>query len=49
VDILAEQIQDLRQKTAGERRSLPMEVTAAFSKAVLLPELIAALEKLRDD
>ena len=48
-DILTEQIQDLQRKTAGSRRSLPTEVTAAFSKAVLLPELIAALEELRND
>jgi hypothetical protein len=48
-DILAEQIQELRQKTAGGRGSLPVEVTATFSKGVLLPELIAALEGLRDD
>jgi len=48
-DILAEQIQALRQKTAGGRGSLPVEVAAAFSKGVLLPELIAALEELRDD
>ena len=48
-DILAEQIQNLRQKKAGGRGSLPVKVTAAFSKGVLLPELIAALEGLRDD
>jgi glycosyltransferase involved in cell wall biosynthesis len=48
-DILAEQIQELRQKTAGGRGSLPVKVTTTFSKGVLLPELIAALEELRDD
>jgi hypothetical protein len=37
----------LRQKTAGNRRPLSTEVTAAFSKGVLLPSLIAALEELR--
>ena len=49
VDILAGQIQALRQKTAGSRRPLSTEVTAAFSKGVLLPELIGVLEDLRDD
>jgi glycosyltransferase involved in cell wall biosynthesis len=48
-DILAEQIKNLRQKPADARRSLPTEVTAAFSKAVLLPELIAVLEERRND
>ena len=48
-DILAEQIQELRQKTAGGRRPSPTEVTATFSKGVLLPDLIAALEGFRDD
>jgi glycosyltransferase involved in cell wall biosynthesis len=47
-DILADQIQTLRQKTAGNRRPMSTEVTAAFSKGVLLPSLIAALEELRD-
>jgi glycosyltransferase involved in cell wall biosynthesis len=47
-DILAEQIQALRQKTTGNRGFLPTEVNAAFSKGVLLPELIAALEELRN-
>jgi hypothetical protein len=46
---LAEQIKALRQKTAGGRVSLPTEITAAFSKGVLLPELIAALEELRNN
>ncbi len=48
-DILAEQIQELRQKTAGGRQPSSTEVTATFSKGVLLPELIAALEELQDD
>ena len=48
-DILANQIQSLRQKTTGDRRPLPTEVTAAFSKAVLLPSLIAAFEKHHED
>ena len=47
-EILAEQIQALRQKTAAGRGSLPTEVSAVFSKGVLLPELIAALEGLQD-
>src|SRR5208283_578637 len=45
-DILAEQIQDLQQRAAGSRRPSPAEVTATFSKGVLLPELIAGLEEL---
>jgi glycosyltransferase involved in cell wall biosynthesis len=49
VDLLANQIRNLRQKTAGGPRPLPAEVTAPFSKGVLLPRLIAALEGLRDD
>jgi hypothetical protein len=48
-DILAEQIKNLRQRTAGCRPPSSMEVTASFSKGILLPQLIAALEKLRDD
>jgi glycosyltransferase involved in cell wall biosynthesis len=48
-DILAEQIQNLRERMAGSHRSSSTEVTATFSKGVLLPELIAALEGLRDD
>jgi glycosyltransferase involved in cell wall biosynthesis len=48
-DILADQIQNLRQKTAGGRRPLSTEATAPFSKGVLLPNLIAVLEELRDD
>ena len=48
-DVLADQIQHLRREVTGNRQPLPPEVTAAFSKGVLLPELIAALEGLRDD
>ena len=48
-DKLAEQIRALGQKTAGGRGSLPAEVTATFSKGVLLPELISAMEKPQDD
>lgn len=48
-DILAEQIQNLRQKTAGGHRPFSTELTATFSKGVLLPELIVALEELRGD
>src|ERR1039457_2392984 len=47
-EVLANQIQDLRQKMASSRRSLLTEVTAAYSKGVLLPELIGALKDLRD-
>jgi hypothetical protein len=47
--ILANQIQKLPQKTAGGCRPLSTEVTATFSKGVLLPELIGVLEDLRDD
>ena len=47
-DILANQIQNLRQQTASRDRSLSTEVTAAFSKGVLLPELIGVLEGLRN-
>jgi hypothetical protein len=48
-EALANQIQDLRQKTAGDRRPLSTEVTTAFSKGVLLPELIGVLEDLQGD
>ena len=48
-EVLANQIQDLRQKMVGDRRPLPTEVTAAYSKGVLLPELIGVLKDLRDD
>jgi hypothetical protein len=47
-DILAGQILKLRQEVSGSRQPLPTESTAAFSKAVLLPELIGVLEDLRD-
>jgi hypothetical protein len=47
--MLANQIQNLRQKTPGGRRPLPTEVTAAFSKSVLLPELIGVLEGFQDE
>ena len=47
-DILVEQIQTLRQKTTGNRGLLPTEVATTFSKGVLLPELIAELEELRN-
>jgi hypothetical protein len=45
-DMLADQIQNLRRKTAGGRSPAPAEVTTAFSKGRLLPELITTLEKL---
>jgi hypothetical protein len=45
-EVLADQIQNLRQKTAGGRSPAPTEVTTAFSKGRLLPELITTLEKL---
>jgi len=48
-DTLADQIQNLRQKAADGRHPLPTEVTATFSKGVLLPKLIAALEQLPDN
>jgi hypothetical protein len=48
-ELLANQIQDLRQRTAGNRRPLATEVTATFSKGILLPELISALEGLQND
>jgi hypothetical protein len=48
-DILAGQIQELRQRVTDNRRPSSTEVTATFSKGVLLPELIAATEGLRDD
>ena len=43
-DILANQIQNLRQKATDRRRPLSTEVTAAFSKRVLMPKLIGVLE-----
>ncbi len=48
-DLLANQIQNLRKKTASGRRSPPTEAAPAFSKTVLLPELIGVLEDFRDD
>jgi glycosyltransferase involved in cell wall biosynthesis len=48
-DNLAKRIQDLRQRTADGHRPLPAEVPATYSKGVLLPELIAALEKSRNE
>ena len=48
-DILANQIQILQQKKAVVRRPLFKEVSAAFSKNVLLPKLIGVLEDPRDD
>ena len=48
-EALANQIQNLRPKTEGGRQPLPTEITATFSKGVLLPELIGVLEDLRDD
>jgi glycosyltransferase involved in cell wall biosynthesis len=44
-DNLANQIRDLRQRTAGRPRPLPAAVAADYSKGVLLPCLIAALER----
>jgi hypothetical protein len=46
-DTLADQILNLQQKTTGNRQPLPTDVKAAFSKSVLLPKLIDALEELR--
>jgi len=48
-DILAEEIRNLQQQIAGSRRQLPTEITAAFSKGVLLPRLVSALEGQRDE
>jgi colanic acid biosynthesis glycosyl transferase WcaI len=48
-ETLANQIQNLRQRATGVRRPLPAEITAPFSKGVLLPELIGVLEDLPDD
>ena len=48
-DILAHKIQALMHKTTGGRQPLPTEVTVPFSKGVLLPKLITALEELRDN
>ena len=46
-ETVANHIQKLQQKMGGVRRPLSKEVSAAFSKNVLLPELIGALEDLR--
>ena len=46
-DELAGEIQNLRQKLAG-RRPLPSTVTQAFSKDVMLPDLMAVLERARE-
>jgi glycosyltransferase involved in cell wall biosynthesis len=48
-EALANQIQNLRPKTEGGRQPLPTEITATFSKGVLLPELIGVLEDLQGD
>ena len=48
-EMLANQIQNSRQKTDGDRRPLPTAVVAAFSKGVLLPKLIGVLEDLQGD
>jgi colanic acid biosynthesis glycosyl transferase WcaI len=48
-EILADRIKDLRHKMAGDRHPLITEVTAVFSKGVLLPEMIGMLENLRND
>jgi len=46
-DNLANQIQDSREKLATTSRPLPPAVVADYSKGVLLPNLITALEKLK--
>jgi hypothetical protein len=43
-DLLADQIQRLRQSGIAGRRRLPMETLAAFSQASLLPRLAALIE-----
>ena len=48
-DNLAKQIQDLRRKMATSPRPLAPVAAADYSKAVLLPNLITALEQLQDD
>jgi hypothetical protein len=45
-DILANQIQDFREKLATTSRPLPPAFAADYSKGVLLPNLIATLEGL---
>lgn len=47
-DILAKQIQDLRQKMATHPRLSSPTASADYSKEVMLPKLVAVLEGLRD-
>jgi len=44
-EILADQIQALKQRTEGCLRPSPTALTAPYSKEVLLPHLVAALEE----
>ncbi len=46
VAVLVHAIQKLGQNTIGCARLLPVEITAGFSKVVLLSQLVAGLEKL---
>jgi colanic acid biosynthesis glycosyl transferase WcaI len=46
-DALANQIQDLRKKTANRSRAMSTIVPTAYGKGVLLPKLIAVLEGFR--
>jgi len=46
-ELLAERIQDLRRRS-GERQC-PTQLTEQFSKAALLPKMIAGLEKVREN
>ena len=48
-DLLTDQIRNLRQNAAGSSRPALPETATAFSRGVLLPSLVAALEKLRND
>jgi len=48
-DVLAEQIQNLRHKDEDGHRRPSAKLAATYSKGVLLPELIAALEESRND
>ena len=41
---LIRRIQDLQKRRAGDSRQCPAQITAIFSKAVVLPQLIATLE-----
>jgi colanic acid biosynthesis glycosyl transferase WcaI len=43
-EVLTRQIQDLQARRTGEPRQCPAQITAAFSKDALLPQLIAVLE-----